>query len=73
MKNNQKIINKQIANFVKEICINSWEMNNAQVKQYCVTIAKQNLLMAGLYKDYLQTAKAYAEVIGLSLDDVKKL
>lgn len=73
MKNIHFEMTKQAKKFVEEVCINTWGMNNAQVKAYCLMIVKQNVLMAQLNPDYLATAVAYAPCAGIAAEELQTL
>jgi len=64
MKNINKTLTEHAKLFVKEVCIDTWGLSEQEVKDYCLMIVKQNLLMSQIDKDYLATATAYAPLAG---------
>ena len=69
MNNMNKQLQKQAEQFVKEICINLWGMSSKEVKNYCIMIINQNMVMAKLNKDYLETANVYKKILNLVQND----
>ena len=63
MTNIDKQLQKQAEKFVKEMCIDTWGMSRDEVKNYCLMLIKQNIIMAMFEKDYMKTANAYKEVL----------
>lgn len=57
-------------NFVDEVCKKTWQMSDDEVKKYCQMIIKQNMAMAKLDKEYLETAKAYMKIAEISKEEV---
>jgi hypothetical protein len=67
------LLQKQAQQFVQEICVNTWGMNEQEIKQYCLMIVRQNVLMAQLNSDYLATAVTYAPFAGIAAEEIEKL
>lgn len=64
---------QQIKKFIKEVCENTWGLSKEEIKNYCLMLAKQNLIFSQYNKQYLETAKIYAEFAGIKLKDLKNI
>lgn len=69
----QNELTKQAEMFVQEVCKNTWGMNEKEIKEYCLMIVKQNVLMAQLNPDYHATAVAYAPLAGIAAERIEDL